>query len=204
MSLQIIQSKLKVPKSQYNKFGEYYYRSCEDILEAVKPVLAELKYSLIVTDEMVEVGGRVYVKATALISTEDNKVLGEAVGHAREVEDKKKMDLAQITGAASSYARKYALNGLLAIDDAKDADSQNQNNGNDKETTKENEGKTITPRQHFFNAQLNDQIEEIQKLVRETGYERENDIPLDRFKAKERLAMYDKLIKLKKEMKTNG
>ena len=117
-----IQQALKAPKGQKNKFGNYYYRSCEDILEAVKPLLGEC--SLTLSDEMVEIGGRVYVKATACLGVSDsNHVVVH--GWAREAEDKKGMDAAQITGAASSYARKYALNGLFCIDDTKDADATN-------------------------------------------------------------------------------
>ena len=127
MSLQKIQARLKVPKSQFNAFGKYNYRSCEDILEAVKPLLDEYKYTLRITDEVVQVGNRVYVKATATIYGES--IIFEATGWAREPESKKGMDESQITGAASSYARKYALNGLFAIDDAKDADATNEHNG---------------------------------------------------------------------------
>ena len=119
-----IQRELKAPKSQRNSFGKYNYRSCEDIVEAVKPLLD--KCALTLSDEMVEIGGRVYVKATATIfnvSRKDQEI--SAIGYAREPESKKGMDASQITGAASSYARKYALNGLFAIDDNKDADATN-------------------------------------------------------------------------------
>jgi hypothetical protein len=118
-----IQAELKAPKNQYNNFGKYNYRSCEDIVEAAKPLLAERGFHLNLSDEMVEVGGRVYVKATASVK-DGEKVVDYAHGWARETETKKGMDEAQITGAASSYARKYALNGLFAIDDTKDADTQ--------------------------------------------------------------------------------
>lgn len=120
--LQAIQSELKAPKGQTNTFGKYKYRSCEDILEAVKPLLKEQGLTLTLSDEMVDVGGRIYVKATAKITGEDGS--SECVNaFARESADKKGMDEAQITGAASSYARKYALNGLFCIDDTKDADT---------------------------------------------------------------------------------
>jgi len=115
-----IQKELKVPKNQKNTFGGYSYRSCEDILEAVKPLLGEATLSL--TDEMRELGGRVYVQATATLSDGENSVTVSA--YAREAESKKGMDESQITGAASSYARKYALNGLFLIDDTRDADTQ--------------------------------------------------------------------------------
>jgi len=114
-----IQRKLKATKSQFNSFGKYNYRSCEDILEAVKPLL---KHNiLIITDEPIEVGGRIYIRATATFSGDGQVIEASAV--AREAETKKGMDDAQITGSASSYARKYALNGLFCIDDNKDPDT---------------------------------------------------------------------------------
>jgi len=123
MSLQEIQSRLNAPKDQYNSFGKYKYRSLEGILKAVKPLLAEFKYSLIISDKMVEVGGRVYVEATARLFGETGTLLSVCTASAREAETKKGMDDAQITGAASSYARKYCANGLFAIDDTQDADA---------------------------------------------------------------------------------
>ena len=126
MSLSKIQTKLHAPKGQTNKFGGYKYRSCEDIVEAVKPLLAEFNYSLQLSDEMVEVGGRVYVKATASLWDESNQAVAMTNGWAREAETKKGMDDSQLTGSCSSYARKYALNGLFAIDDTKDADTNEQ------------------------------------------------------------------------------
>ena len=116
-----IQSELKAPKTQYNKFGGYKYRKAEDILEAVKPLLAKQKCTLIITDDIVMVGSRIYVKATATIKNEKGEY-ETSTGWAREEETKKGMDGSQITGASSSYARKYALNGLLAIDDNADSD----------------------------------------------------------------------------------
>jgi hypothetical protein len=129
MSLQKIQQKLVCKKTQLNKFGGYHYRSQEDILEALKPLLAEFEYVLNIQDEIVMVGQRYYVKATALIS-DGTSVIGKSTAFAREAETKKGMDEAQITGSASSYARKYALNGLLAIDDTKDADATNKHEDN--------------------------------------------------------------------------
>ena len=129
--LQGIQSSLKAPKGQTNKFGGYKYRSCEDILTAVKPLLAENECSLIIHDEIVEVGGRVYVKATATVNESHSDPIAVTTAFAREAEVKKGMDEAQITGSASSYARKYALNGLFAIDDTKDPDATNKH-GKDK------------------------------------------------------------------------
>ena len=123
--LQGIQSSLKAPKGQTNKFGGYRYRSAEDILESVKPLLGEWGCSLVIQDDVLEVGGRVYVKATASLADNDTELAISATAFAREAEAKKGMDEAQITGSASSYARKYALNGLFAIDDTKDPDATN-------------------------------------------------------------------------------
>lgn len=119
--LEAIQKSLKAPKGQMNKFGGYRYRSCEDILEAVKPLLNGAVVTL--SDTIREVGGRVYVEAEATFIDGENSVTVTA--YAREAEVKKGMDESQITGAASSYARKYALNGLFLIDDTKDADATN-------------------------------------------------------------------------------
>ena len=123
--LQGIQGLLKAPKGQTNKFGGYKYRSAEDILESVKPLLDQWGVILTVSDEVVEIGGRVYVKATARITDSEHDNSVETTAFAREAEVKKGMDEAQITGSASSYARKYALNGLLCIDDTKDPDATN-------------------------------------------------------------------------------
>ena len=119
-----IQNKLKAPKSQWNDFGKYHYRSCEDILEAVKPLCQEQKLLLYISDTTEDILDRVYIKATAhLINIEDPKETIEVTAEARECSNKKGMDESQITGTASSYARKYALGGLFNIDDTKDADS---------------------------------------------------------------------------------
>ena len=119
-----IQSELKAPKGQFNAYGKYKYRSCEDILEAVKPILKKCNCTLLLSDSLVYIGDRYYIKATAtLINAEGKSVSTEA--YAREEETKKGMDASQITGASSSYARKYALNGLLCIDDNKDSDTTN-------------------------------------------------------------------------------
>lgn len=114
-----IQQKLKAPKGQFNEFGKYNYRSCEDILEAVKPLLNGCQ--LTISDKMVQLGDRYYVEATALFTDGNEKV--SVTAYAREQAEKKGMDASQITGSASSYARKYALNGLFLIDDTKDADT---------------------------------------------------------------------------------
>lgn len=121
MILQQIQSELKAPKGQTNTFGGYKYRSCEDILEALKPVLAKYQAAVILSDEIVQLGERWYVKATATLKTKEGDV--SVTAYARETETRKGMDESQITGSASSYARKYALNGLFCIDDTKDADT---------------------------------------------------------------------------------
>ena len=121
-----IQQELKAPKNQYNSFGEYNYRSCEDILIAVKPLLKEQGLALTISDEIIQLGERYYIKAVATIYDENGKELHHCQAYAREAEQKTKMDVAQITGAASSYARKYALNGLFLIDDVKDPDATNK------------------------------------------------------------------------------
>lgn len=130
-----IQQELKAPKSQYNDFAKYNYRSCEDILEAVKPLLKD-EGTLIISDEIVNIGTHNYVKATAKL--QQDKMVWEATAYARESESKKGMDDSQMTGTASSYARKYALNGLFAIDDTKDADTKD--NREKKERTIESIG----------------------------------------------------------------
>jgi len=142
-----IQQELKAPKNMFNRFGNYKYRNAEGILEAVKPLLNGL--ALIVSDELVFIGSRYYIKATAKLTDGEEEVSADS--YAREDEIKKGMDGCQITGSASSYARKYALNGLLAIDDTKDSDDdslspKNPNNTPEAETREENaktKGKTI-------------------------------------------------------------
>lgn len=121
--LAAIQQELKAPKGQYNSFGKYKYRSCEDILEAVKPICGKNKTTLILTDAVREVSGRFYVVATATLADQESNGTVEVDAYAREPEEKKGMDDSQVTGTASSYARKYALNGLFCIDDTKDADT---------------------------------------------------------------------------------
>lgn len=121
-----IQTELKAPKSQFNSFGRYNYRSQEDILEALKPLLAEHKAVISISDEIVLIGDRYYVKATATLIDIEKGDKVEVSAYAREDETKKGMDLSQLTGSTSSYARKYALNGLFAIDDTKDSDYTNK------------------------------------------------------------------------------
>jgi hypothetical protein len=138
-----IQRALKVPKGQFNSFGNYKYRSTEDILEAIKPLLGTSVITL--SDELVSILTRVYVKATAMLVAEDESVV---ITHAfaREEETKKGMDASQITGSSSSYARKYALNGLLCNDDTKDADATNTH-GKEDEPVVTTKGKKLTPKQ---------------------------------------------------------
>lgn len=117
-----IQTELKAPKSQYNAFGKYNYRNCEDILEALKPLLAKVKAAVVITDEIVNIAQRFYVKATVRLINVENEEVIETSAYAREPENKKGLDESQITGSTSSYARKYALNAMFAIDDTKDSD----------------------------------------------------------------------------------
>ena len=118
-----IQAKVKAPKGQFNSFGKYNYRSAEDILESVKQVVNPMGYSITISDTIINVGDRYYIKATATLS--NGKETYTTDGYAREEESKKGMDGSQVTGASSSYARKYALNGLFALDDTKDSDATN-------------------------------------------------------------------------------
>lgn len=127
-----IQNELKAPKSQYNDYGKYNYRNCEDILEAVKPLCKKNKVVLIITDEIENLSERYYVKATAkLVDTEKTDSEVKVTAYAREADTKKGMDSSQITGSTSSYARKYALNGLFNIDDTKDSDVTNKEKSDD-------------------------------------------------------------------------
>jgi hypothetical protein len=129
--LRKVQTELKAPKGQYNSFGKYAYRSCEDILEALKPILDKEQLVLVIEDDIEEKANRVYVKATATLTNAENpeeKITTKA--YAREEESKKGMDGSQVTGASSSYARKYCLNGLFNIDDNKDSDATNTGDSN--------------------------------------------------------------------------
>lgn len=125
-TLTAIQAELKVPKGQYNSFGKYSYRSCEDILEAVKPLLAKYDARMSINDEVVLIGDRYYIKATVYFASNNDDKTISVSAYAREATDKKGMDEAQITGASSSYARKTALAGLLLLDDNKDPDAFNK------------------------------------------------------------------------------
>ncbi len=129
-----VQNELKAPKSKYNSFGKYNYRSCEDILEAVKPILKSKRLAMTVKDDVFNIGDRFYIMATVTVFDCESEEKVTTTAYAREDADKKGMDGSQITGSSSSYARKYALNGMFAIDDTKDADSWNTN---DKDRTVE-------------------------------------------------------------------
>lgn len=138
-----IQTELKAPKSQYNSFGKYNYRNCEDILEAVKPLCAKYKAVSVMGDEVIQIGERYYIKSTARLIDLESEGVVENTAYAREEAEKKGMDGSQVTGASSSYARKYALNGLFAIDDTKDSDTTNNGQTAPKEATKAKQaGKT--------------------------------------------------------------
>lgn len=136
-----VQTELKAPKNQYNSFGKYKYRSAEDILEGLKPLLAKHELLQTISDEIVLVGDRFYLKATVTVRHEEEKI--SVSGYAREALNKKGMDESQITGTASSYARKYALNGMWAIDDTKDADSSEYLEQSSKVSQKEAKPKQI-------------------------------------------------------------
>ena len=152
-----IQCELKAPKNQYNSFGDYKYRSCEDILEALKPLLFKYKCVLTISDSIKQVGERYYVVAKVELSDAE-KDGGEIISesNAREVDTRAKMDVAQITGTASSYARKYALNGLFLIDDTKDADTDEHK----KETGEEEKTEKLATEK---------QIELLKKIAEEQG-----------------------------------
>lgn len=136
-----IQRKLKAPKNQYNSFGKYKYRNAEDILEGLKPLLEEYGCTLTISDRIEQVGERYYIAATATICSPDGQSLS-VTAYAREAEKKSGMDESQITGSCSSYARKYALNGLFLIDDTKDADTDEQRNQIDAAKAKKSARKT--------------------------------------------------------------
>lgn len=164
-----VQTKLKAPKSQFNKFGGYNYRNCEDILEAAKPICKEVNALVWLTDNIVMVGERYYVEATAtFVDIESGEKL-LAVAYAREEESKKGMDGSQVTGASSSYARKYALNGLFDIDDTKDSDTTNthgkdENNATPTEAPK----KQLTPRERLI-AKLKEKGIDANEYAKEKG-----------------------------------
>lgn len=170
-----IQHELKAPKGQYNNFGGYKFRSCEDILEAVKPICYKYKAALVLLDEVVSIDGRFYVKATARLYDVEEAPYNftENTAYAREDDTKKGMDGAQLTGCSSSYARKYALNGLFDIDDTKDADTDEyarQNGAEDVGNKKLDKVKLKTIQDLAIDP------DEGRKVLAEYGYEKSTDI----------------------------
>lgn len=149
--LATIQQKLKAPKGQYNSFGKYAYRNAEDILEAVKPLCAETGTVVLLSDEIINIGNRFYVKATAALIDAETQTQLTVSAYAREEEEKKGMDGSQVTGASSSYARKYALNGLFAIDDTKDSDTTNTT-GADKNAAKAKQTPLVATKEQLAEA----------------------------------------------------
>lgn len=175
IKLMNIQQELKAPKGQYNSFGKYAYRSCEDILEAVKPLLKKEKVVLTISDELQYIGNRYYIKATAtLIDTESEATISNSA-YAREEETKKGMDGSQITGASSSYARKYALNGLFGIDDNKDSDTTNiQSKEDEPKEEKKASPKQIELIQKYY------QGENLTKLLEVNNLEKLEDMSINK------------------------
>ena len=159
LKLMNIQGKLKAPKNQYNEFSNFYYRSCEDILESVKPLLQEEKVVLLLSDAVENVGDRTYIVATAKLVDAENGEAVECQARARETVSRAKFDEAQLTGAASTYARKYSLNGLFCIDDGKDPDT-----GEPEKSNKQEQSKKVTAKQ----------IAELQLLAKKKGVPIEN------------------------------
>lgn len=153
MTLAQVQFDLKAPKSQYNNFGHYAYRSTEDILQAVKPILKQYGDTLIISDEPLMVGDWHYIKATVTFTDKDNKQT-VAYGYAREADQKKGLDPSQITGTASSYARKYALNGLFLIDDTKDADTDEYRQQTRQKASQSSKKQTSQPAKKQANAEF--------------------------------------------------
>ena len=190
----LAQNELKAPKGQMNRFGGYAYRSAEDILEAVKPINLKHELLLNLKDEIIEVGGRIYVKAIATLHDVHSDLKIEVQAFAREAETKKGMDDSQITGAASSYARKYALNGLYLIDDTKDADSNEQKKAIDGKEKKANDnvkarGKNIQESMQPTEAEAKKEIAKLYKdliaVAPDLTNERINEILKDQFKVED-------------------
>lgn len=184
-----VQTRLTVGKTRYNKFADFNYRSADDILEAIKPIISEVKASVILTDNIEEYGGLRYIKATAkFIDTKTGESI-ETYGYAREITDKKKMDDAQMTGSTSSYARKYALNGLLILDDNKDPDSmeheETKNTATQKTTNtssqkgtsaKSNGGKISDAQRKRMYAIAKGNNDVAKAVLAKYGYESSNDV----------------------------
>ena len=168
--LMLIQASLKAPKNQFNKFGNYAYRSCEDILEAVKPLLYETQTTLTISDEVVQVGDRVYFKATATLKDAETwEVIETASAYAREDESQKGMSSSQLSGSTSSYARKYCLWGLFCLNDEKDADATNTHWKEEKPTKKSETKETKANPQWWFQKAINNK-EFMEKCMDEDNY----------------------------------
>ena len=176
-----VQTRLKAPKNQYNSFGKYSYRNCEDILEALKPILHEVGATIIISDEVVSVNERYYIKATVkFIDTETGEVV-EASANAREEDNKKGMDSSQLTGSTSSYARKYALNGLFAIDDTKDSDFTNTHDKEDKKKTLEVISEAQAKRMYMLAKGKDPDV--IKQILSNAGFNASRDITKDKYNA---------------------
>ena len=167
-----VQAALKAPKNQRNNFGNYNYRSCEDILEAVKPLLAQEGLVLTITDSIEMIGNRYYVKATATVTDGENSI--SATAYAREADSRKGMDDAQVTGSSSSYSRKYALNGLFCIDDTKDADTMDNTASTPKAAPKKKPDKAALLKQIAEGAKKHSISAEDMKLIMKRQYNKES------------------------------
>lgn len=175
-----VQQNLKAAKNQFNKFGGYNYRSCEDILTALKPLLNEQQVILLINDEVIEVGGKNYIKATARFIDIETGESVENSALAREDEDRKKMDSPQITGSCSSYARKYALNGLFMIDDVKDSDATNKHGKDEPKAPAEG------PKEKVFAGPESEKAN-VKNIWTKEAAKNDNVVPLDREDPSEKL-----------------
>lgn len=179
MKLVEVQSKLKAPKSQFNKFGNYAYRNCEDILEALKPLLSDVGAIINISDDVVLVGERYYIKATVRFIDADTGEIVEASAMAREEENKKGMDSSQLTGSTSSYARKYALNGLFAIDDTKDADTTNTHDKGASTSDLISEGQV----KRLFVIAKGKDTDKVKAIIEKEGFKQSKDITKNKYEA---------------------
>lgn len=194
--LSAVQQELKAPKDKYNSFGEYNYRSAEGILEAVKPLLAANKATIVISDEIIAVGDRTFVKATAnFVDIETDGNTGAVTAFAELTKEKKKLDASQLTGVASSYARKYALNGLLLIDDTKDADTDEFAKQNGEEKTEKPKKKSEPLTEYASEAAL----KTIEIMVKKAGLDLNKILnkPLEELTANEAVQM---ILALKKRL----
>ena len=185
MKLNKIQVELKAPKGQFNKFGNYKYRNSEDILEALKPLLEKYKAAINITDEIILIGDRYYVKATTTIYDIESGEGIETTAYAREDESKKGQDLSQLTGSTSSYARKYALNGLLAIDDTKDSDTTNKHGKDENKQDKKTENNEFIsqPQQKRLFAIAKSNAELVKGVIKNYGHESTSTIKKQEYQA---------------------